>query len=217
MKETYNDDRPAPAAFKARKRRRCCLITGGVILLLLFLLFLIILILALTMLKPKQPRTRLLSATLDGISPRISFPDISIQLNITVDLKILVQNRNHASFKHGPGKSLLYYRGHRMGEADLYPGLIPSMGSETLPCRLTIYVKVDAKSFASNINFIRSLIRDVLRGQLVIETNTRIPGRVRFLGGLFKKHAVATSNCRFTIAIPAMEIQSQQCKNKAKL
>jgi cobalamin biosynthesis protein CbiG len=63
---------------------------------------------------------------------------------------------------------------------------------------------------------ISALISDVLQGQLVIETRTRIPGRVSFLK-IFKKHAVATSDCRLAIAIPSMKIQSQECESKTKL
>ena len=192
---------------KARRRR--CFIVGGVILLLLLLLFIIVLILALTVFKPKEPRTELLSATLEGISPRISFSPVSIQLNIFLNLTLLVKNPNHASFKHGPGKSYLLYQGDQVGEADLCPGLIPSKGTQTLPSQLTIEVD----EMATHIS---ALISDVLQGQLVIETRTRIPGRVSFLK-IFKKHAVATSDCRLAIAIPSMKIQSHECESKTKL
>ncbi|CAK7343456.1 unnamed protein product [Dovyalis caffra] len=202
MTET-NDQGLGP---KARRRR--CFIVGGVILFLLLLLFITVLILALTVFKPKEPRTELLSATLEGISPRISFPVLDIKLNITLNLTLLVKNPNHASFKHGPGNSYLLYRGDQVGEADLYSGLIPSKGTETLPSRLTI----EADEMATHMS---TLISDILGGQLVMETRTRIPGRVTFLK-IFKKHAVATSDCRFTVAIPSLKIQSQECKSKTK-
>ncbi|KAH8484652.1 hypothetical protein H0E87_026423 [Populus deltoides] len=190
------------------KARRRCFIVGGVILLLQLLLFIIFLILVLTVFKPKAPQTQLLSATLEGISPRISFPVVNIQLNITLNLTLLVKNPNHVSFKHGPGKSYLLYRGDEVGDADLYPGLIPSKGTETLPSRLTIQVDQMAADMSA-------LIIDVLAGQIVLETRTRIPGRATFLK-IFKKHTVATSDCRFTIDIPSLKIQSQECKNMTK-
>ncbi|KAJ4832515.1 hypothetical protein Tsubulata_000073 [Turnera subulata] len=191
------------------RRRRRCLTAVGVITLILLLIFIIALILAVTVFKPKEPRTELLSASLEGVSPRISLPVVNIKLNVTLNLKLLVKNPNHVSFKHGPGKSYLLYRGDQVGDADVYPGMIPSRGSEILPARLTI--EVDA--LASNME---SLISDVLGGQLILETRTRIPGRVTLLG-IFKKHVVATSVCQFTIAVPSFKIQSQQCKNKTKL
>ncbi|EEF30578.1 conserved hypothetical protein [Ricinus communis] len=204
MTET-NDQLPS----KRQRRRRCCFIVGGVALFLVLLLFIIILILALTVFKAKEPKVDLVSATLDGISPRISFPVINIQLNISLNLNLLVHNRNYASFKHGAGKTSLLYQDKQIGEADLYPGVIPSRGSAPLACRLTIEVD----ELASDMT---ELIQDVLAGQLVMETRTSIPGRVTFLG-IIKKHAVATSACRFTIAFPAMKIQNQECRSKTKL
>lgn len=191
-----------------RRRRRCCLIATGVAILLLLAFFIIILILALTVFKTKQPITELQSAKIDGIAPRVTFPAVDIQLNLTLDLQILVKNRNRASFKHGSGKSLLLYQGKQVGDVDIDPGLIPARGSAVLPCRLTLQVD----EVASNLG---ALIRDVLDGELVMETRTRIPGRVNLLG-IFKKHIVATSECQFTVAVLAFKIQSQKCKNKAR-
>ncbi|KAJ9185520.1 hypothetical protein P3X46_005147 [Hevea brasiliensis] len=204
MKE--NGDQPLP---KPRRRRRRCFIVGGSILLLFFILFIVILILALTVFKAKEPKVQVISASLEGVSPRISFPVINIELNITLNLTLRIQNRNYASFKHGPGKSFILYHAKEVGEVDLDPGVIPSRGSTTTPCRLTIEVD----ELASNLI---SLIGDILSGQLVMETRTRIPGRINFLG-VFKKHAVAKSACEFTFAFPAMKIKNLKCKSKTKL
>ncbi|KAJ9179708.1 hypothetical protein P3X46_008043 [Hevea brasiliensis] len=204
MTETGDQRLPNPG-------RRCCIIVGGSILFFFFILFLIILIPALnsTVFKVKEPKVQLISDSLVGVSPRISFPVINTELNITQNLTLRVHNPNHASFKHGPGKSLLLYQGNQVGEADLYPGFVPSRGTVTIPCRLTVEVDESASNQ-------KSLISDILAGQLEVETHTTIPGRINFLG-IFKKHAVATSACRFTIAFPAMKIQNQKCKSKSKL
>ncbi|KAF8394782.1 hypothetical protein HHK36_018718 [Tetracentron sinense] len=192
---------------KVRKRR--CLVATAAVVLLLFTLFVIVLILAFTVFKPKDPQTQIISATVDGIAPRVSLPALRVELNVTLDLQILVHNPNRASFKHGPGKSLVFYRGNQVGEIDLSPGQIPDRGSETLRCRLTL----EADQFASDMTH---LISDVLAGELVIDTRTRIPGRVTFLG-IFKKHAVALSECQVAIGITDMKIRRQDCKNKTKL
>ncbi|XP_038695206.1 uncharacterized protein LOC119992537 [Tripterygium wilfordii] len=197
-------DQPSPN----QKRNRCLIVTGAVLLLLLLLLSIIALILALTIFKPKQPQIHVISANVDGIAPRFSFPLMNIELNLTINLEILVENPNHASFKHGAGKSFLLYKGNQVGEADLYPGLIPSRGSETLPCRLTI--KVD--SMTSNA---MGLISEAVAGHVGMETHTRIPGTVTFLG-IFKKHAVAASECQFSISFPSMKIGNQQCNSTTK-
>ncbi|RVW79616.1 hypothetical protein CK203_050014 [Vitis vinifera] len=172
------DPEPVPEAKNRRHvRRRRCLIAIGVVIFLIMLLFIVLLILVLTVFKAKQPKTQLVSATLDGISPRISFPVVRIQLNITLNLQILVENPNHASFKHGSGQSILLYQGGQVGDVEIYPGH---------PSR-----------------------------QLAMDTRTRIPGRVTFLG-LIRKHVVAISDCHFVIAVPEMKVRSQECKERTK-
>lgn len=209
MKENINGQALNIEQIRQKKRKRRCRIAVGVTLLIIILVFLIALILALTVFKPKQPRTQVLSATLDGVAPRVSFPAIKIELNITLDLKLLVENKNHASFKHGAGTSYLLYRGKQVGEVQISPGNIRAMGSSTLPCRLTLEVD----QFASDLS---TLISDVLAGELVINTHTTIPGRVTFLG-FIKKHAVALSDCQFTMDVVQMKIKSQVCKQNTKL
>ncbi|KAE8734118.1 Endomembrane protein 70 protein family [Hibiscus syriacus] len=196
-----------------KQRRRAhksrCLTVASMLLGVLLLISIVVLILAFTVFKAKQPKTKLVSAALDGVSPRISFPVVNIQLNVTLDLQLLVENPNHASFKHGQGKSVLSYRGDQFGEADIPPGNIPARGSATFSSRLVLQLD----EMASNI---RALIDDVLDGELVVDTRTRIPGRVTFLK-VFKKHAVVTSECQFTIEVLALKLQSQKCKSKSKL
>ncbi|XP_014497309.1 uncharacterized protein LOC106758830 [Vigna radiata var. radiata] len=194
---------------KKLKRRRVCVMVTGAVLLLLIVVVIVAIILAFTLFKTKEPRTQLVSATLEGISPRVSFPAIDIKINVTLDLKVQVENRNRASFKHDGGKSVLLYKGKEVGETDIYPGLIPSRGSAILPCRLTL----QADELASNLT---SFLGDVIGGDISMDTVTRIPGRVTFLG-FIKKHIVAKSYCQFTVSFPDFKITNQNCKSKAKL
>lgn len=192
-----------------KKRRHCCVISTAIVLLLLVVLVTVSLVLALTVFKTKDPRTKLVSASLEGISPRVTFPAINIQLNVTLDLKILVENRNYAKFKHQEGTSFLLYEGKEVGETEIFPGLIPARGSATLPCRLTL----QTDKLASNVT---GLIGDLMGGEISMEAVTQVPGRVTFLG-IIKKHIVAKSRCQFTFGFPDLKIKSQVCKNKAKL
>jgi hypothetical protein len=198
----------APLDAKLMKRRRCLFAAGGAALVLLMLLLTIALILALTVFKSKPPRIQILSAAIEGVAPRISFPVIQVEFNLTLDLKFLAKNRNYASFKHGQGKSLLLYQGKQVGEADIYAGLIPARGTETLSCLLTLEVD----KLASNLT---GLINDVVGGDLGMETQTRIPGRINFLG-IFKRHVVAVSACQLNISVPNMSISRRTCKQKTK-
>lgn len=195
---------------KHRRFRRPCLLIAVILLLLLLLIAIVVLILALTVFKVKEPRTQLLSASVEGISPRLSLPVVRVQINMTLSLQIRVENRNRASFRHGMGQSTLCYGDDKVGEADIYPGLIPAMGSATMGCRLTLLVDELASAAMP-------LVRDVLAdGLLVMEARTRVPGRVSIFGGLIRKHAVAISLCQFTIGFPDMKIRSQDCQHKTK-
>ncbi|KAG4922300.1 hypothetical protein JHK82_051271 [Glycine max] len=194
---------------KKLKRRRVCVMVTGAVLLLLIVLVIVAIILAFTLFKTKEPRTQLVSATLEGIAPRLTLPAIDLQINVTLDLKVRVENRNRASLKHEGGKSVLLYKGKEVGDAYINPGLIPSRGSTILPCRLTLQVE----KLASNLT---SLVGDLMGGEISMDTVTRIPGKVTFLG-FIKKHIVAESNCQFTISVSELKITNQTCKSKAKL
>lgn len=209
MTETQNKQDQEVVLIPHKKKRHICVITMCVVFLLLLVLVTVSVILAFTIFKTKDPKTKLVSATLEGISPSLSFPTINLQINVTLDLKIQVENKNHASFKHQEGTSFLMYKGVQVGETDIYAGLIPARSSTILPCRLTL----QADKLASNVT---GFVGDLLGGQLFLEAVTKIPGKVSFLG-IIKKHIVAVSNCQFTFGFPDLEIKSQVCKNKAKL
>ncbi|KAL5058379.1 hypothetical protein RYX36_029983 [Vicia faba] len=191
-----------------KKGTHTCITCFCIVLLLLLILVTVSVVLALTIFKPKQPKTTISSATLQSISPRLTLP-IDIQINVTLDIKILVENRNRASFKHEDGTSLLMYKGVEVGDTDIFPGLIPARSSTILPSRLVL----QADKLASNMT---GFVEDLHGGQLSLQTVTRIPGKITFLG-FIKKHIVAVSNCQFVFGVPDMEIKSQICKNKAKL
>ncbi|KAF5200958.1 Late embryogenesis abundant (LEA) hydroxyproline-rich glycoprotein family [Thalictrum thalictroides] len=184
-------------------KRPCCGITTAIILLLLIT----IIILIFTVFKPKDPKITLLSTTVSGIAPRVIFPTLQVELNITLDLKLSVKNKNYASFKYGDGVSVVNYRCNRVGDVDVEPGRMGSRSTGTVEARLTL----EAEKFNMT-----SFVSDVLAGQLSFEIRTRLPGRVTIIG-FIKKHIVALSNCQVDIQIPSFVVSRQQCKNKAKL
>ncbi|XP_077237292.1 uncharacterized protein LOC143878963 [Tasmannia lanceolata] len=190
-------------------RRRRCRIVVGITFLIVVILLVIVLILALTVFKSKDPTTTLLSASVQGVAPRVTLPAIRIELNITLDLKILVHNPNHASFKHGQGQSFVLYRTIQVGDLDIPPGRIPASGSENITTRLT----VEAGNLISDVG---QLISDVMAGEVGFDVRTRIPGRVTFLG-IFRRHAVAFSECHVAIGFPSLSIRRQECRHHTKL
>ncbi|XP_021723380.1 uncharacterized protein LOC110690801 [Chenopodium quinoa] len=209
--KTFNtqETATAPPLSHPKQRRRRCKFAVLATLLLLLAIIIVGIILGVTVFKVKPARTQVASASLEGVAPRISFPAIKVELNITLNLTLLIQNRNHASFKSDQGEGVLLYQGDRVGDTQLHPGLIPARGTSTLICLLTVEVDRFANSGLT------SLFSNIADGELRLETKTRIPGRVTILK-IFHKHIVSASDCQIVIGFPDLKIKSQDCKNHNK-
>ncbi|KAM0853357.1 hypothetical protein ACQ4PT_051118 [Festuca glaucescens] len=198
---------------KQRLRRRRGCLCCACLLVTLVLLGVVLLILFLTVLRVRDPTTRLVSTKLAGVSPRLTFPALSIQLNVTLLLTVSVHNPNPASFSfRSGGHTDLTYRGVHVGDAEIDPGRIPSKGDGEVKLALTL----QADRFVSSGGAMAQLISDVEAGSLPVEASTRIAGRVAVFG-IFKRHAVAYSDCSFVFGIAEMGVRSQQCSDHTKL
>lgn len=113
----------------------------GAIFLFLLLLAILFLVLVLTVFKPRTPRIDVLSATLDGISPFITLPVMRIELNVSLPQPPYPHLQHEpCMLLSGMGfrEAVLFYRGMRIGEAELSPGEIRGMGSSEHRGQLTI-------------------------------------------------------------------------------
>ncbi|KAJ8550784.1 hypothetical protein K7X08_000154 [Anisodus acutangulus] len=72
-------------------------------------------ILALTLFRIKETRIKLSSVAVQGFAAPIYWPALQIKLNLTLDLKIQLENPSKASFRHRAGKSLVMYRSNQDG------------------------------------------------------------------------------------------------------
>ncbi|KAJ4961753.1 hypothetical protein NE237_021663 [Protea cynaroides] len=180
-----------------------------IFLTILILILTIILILAFTVFKPQKPTTEIASVTLEGITPRVIFPQFKVDLNITLDLQIVVHNPNYASFKHDTGAAFLYYKGTQVVVADISPGTVPATGSEIIPSRLTL----ETDRFVSENS---AMIKDVMAGEFEVETKLNIPGVVKVLG-IFQKHVVSLSDCRIVVGVSDLKVRSRKCDNEIQL
>uniref|UniRef100_A0ACD5XYH3 Uncharacterized protein n=1 Tax=Avena sativa TaxID=4498 RepID=A0ACD5XYH3_AVESA len=194
------------------RRRRGCLCCAC-FLVTLVLLAVVLLILFLTVLRVRDPTTRLVSTKLVGVAPRLTFPALSIQLNVTLLLTVSVHNPNPASFSfQSGGHTDLTYRGVHVGDAEIDPGRVPSKGDADVKLALTL----QADQFVASADAMAQLISDVEAGSMPLEASTRIPGRVAIFG-VFKRHAVAYSDCSFVFGIAELGVRSQQCSDHTKL
>ncbi|CAN6325640.1 unnamed protein product [Urochloa humidicola] len=205
-----SSSKPPPPKDPSR-RRRCACVCLLVTLAVLAALAITLLVLCLTVFKVRDPTTRLVSTRLAGVAPRLSFPAMSLQLNVTLLLTVSVHNPNPASFTYDAGGHTdLTYRGAHVGDAEIDPGRIPSRGDGEVNLALT----VQADRLAADL---AQLVADVESGSVAMEASTRIPGRVSILGGLIKRHAVAYSDCSFVFGVAEMKVRSQQCHDRTKL
>ncbi|KAE8787602.1 hypothetical protein D1007_38421 [Hordeum vulgare] len=199
-----------PRQQKQRLRRRRGCLCCACLAVTLVLLAVVLLILFLTVLRVRDPTTRLVSTRLVGVAPRLTFPALSIQLNVTLLITVSVHNPNPASFSFpSGGHTDLTYRGAHVGDAEIDPGRVPSKGDADVRLALTL----QADRFAGDV---AQLIADVEAGSLPLEASTRIPGRVAVFG-VFKRHAVAYSDCSFVFGVAELGVRSQECRDHTKL
>ncbi|KAF6985216.1 hypothetical protein CFC21_003108 [Triticum aestivum] len=198
-----------PAARQSRRRR--AIICASFAVLVLLLLAAVAAIVLLAVLRPRDPTTELLSANATGAAPRVTFPTVSVQLNVTFLLVVRLRNPNPASFRYGEAATTLLYRGAPVGSAVVPAGTVPSRGATTM--RLGMTVQADKVVAAAGIG---GLLGDVLAGEMEFEARTDVKGRVTFLG-FVKRNAQGRSACRIAIGVPDVKVRRQECHNEARL
>ncbi|KAM0895416.1 hypothetical protein ACQ4PT_023830 [Festuca glaucescens] len=197
------------SAIRHRRRRRCLLGTLAALL----ALAVVLLVLFLTVLRVRDPTIRLVSTELTGVAPLFALlPAPSLRLNVTLILTVSVHNPNPASFAYGEGGHAdLSYRGAHVGDAQISPGAVPSRGDAE--ARLALTLQADRFLAAGDA---RQLAEDVEGGALPLDAVTRVPGTV-VLFGLFRRRAVAYSECSLVFAVADMRVQSNECSGGTKL
>lgn len=186
------------------RRRRCVLISAAALLLVVLLLV----VLGLTVFRPRHAVTTVNSVRLAGLRVGLDVPNLSVDLNVTLDLNITATNPNHASFRYGEGSADLYYRGALVGQAAIPPGEVSAGGS----VRSDVLVTVMAGRLIGN----SAVYTDVIAGSVPFTTTTEIPGRVTVLG-VFKHHMVSYTTCDIAVNVRNRTVENSDCKYKTKL
>ncbi|KAF8682054.1 hypothetical protein HU200_045514 [Digitaria exilis] len=188
---------------RSRRRRRCCFACLAVSL----LLGVTLLVLFLTVLRVRDPTTRLTSSKVIGFDLG---PGPGLQFNITMLLTVDVHNPNRASFSYESGSAELWYRGVLVAVAGVDPGRIPSRGDGDME----LTMQVLSGSFGAELP---QLAKDMASGAVPLDASARVPGKVGLLGGVLKLRAVAYSDCHVIFGVPEMEVRSQVCQDHTKL
>ncbi|KAK4773091.1 hypothetical protein SAY87_028110 [Trapa incisa] len=192
---------------RSRRRRRwiiCCAVGVGV----LVAVVLLIVILAFTVFKAKRPVTTVNSVSLENLGISVDVLRLRVQLNLTLDLGITVENPNKVGFRYKNSSAQLNYRGQIVGEVPIPADKISA--GERKPINLTLTLLADRLLSDSQV------YSDVLSGELPLNTYTKISGKV-LLMNIFRIHAVTTASCDLTLFVSSRTIGNQQCQYKTKL
>ncbi|KEH18783.1 putative Late embryogenesis abundant protein, LEA-14 [Medicago truncatula] len=195
-------------ALKTMNRRRKIKLCGCVTAILLLLLVIVIVILAFTVFKVKDPKvtTNEIQLTNFGVN-LVQIPTPQVKINMTMVVNMSIKNDNIASIKLGNSTTTVYYRGITVADAVIPPGLVKAKKTT----RLNVTIEVMADRLVSSPN----LLGDVVQGEMVMNTYSIIPGRVKIL--FIKKHVEMKMNCTMTINISKRGIENMTCTHKVKL
>ncbi|CAJ2671060.1 unnamed protein product [Trifolium pratense] len=177
-----------------------CLVTIGIVVTIA-----IAVTVAFTVFKPKKFITTVDSIDVRDMDVNVNIFNMSLNLNVTLDVLVSVKNPNIFGLKYYDGFAQLNYRGEEIGEAPIPSGEISSKETKQMNVTLTIM----ADRILSN----SQVISDVTSGGIQLNTFMRISGEVSILG-LIKFHGNTTASCDFVINTSNKTIDSHVCQYK---
>ena len=190
---------------ESRKRRNVCLaVTTGVVIGVVLL----IVILAFTVFKARRPVSTVDSVKLQDLHVGLDIVRLKVDLNVTLDVDVSVNNPNKVGFKYSDSTAMLNYRGQLVGEAPLQAGKISA--GETTAMNLTLTIMADRLLSNSQV------YSDVTSGRLPLDTFIKLSGKVTILG-FIKIHVVSSTSCDFAINISNRTVGDEVCRYKTKL
>uniref|UniRef100_A0ACD5T8B1 Uncharacterized protein n=1 Tax=Avena sativa TaxID=4498 RepID=A0ACD5T8B1_AVESA len=177
------------------RKRRCLLCCGGCCVLAVVIVGLIILVLALTVLKVKDPRLTMngvfLTALGTGSGSGSGVAD-PVALNATFTADVSVKNPNVASFRFSQSATEVYYRGQTVSVAYVPAGRVGARRT----ARMNMTVDILGDRFARVLN-VTGL---VLGQEYDLTTYTEMNGTVRVLG-VYERELEIRMNCSIIVEV----------------
>ncbi|PWA72146.1 late embryogenesis abundant protein, LEA-14 [Artemisia annua] len=191
---------------KKRKRRRCIIIWSSV-LATFATIALVLLILGLIVFKAKKPVITVDNVSLEDLDVSINPLALQVSLNLSLGLDISIENPNKVGVKYKSSSAIVRYKGDDIGNVPIPAGKIGSDDKKNLNLTLTVY----ADRLVTN----SEIYREVLGGNLMFTTYTKIKAKVRVL--FIHIHVTSTSTCDVNVDIRNRRIANQTCQYKNKL
>ncbi|KAF8020360.1 hypothetical protein BT93_G0917 [Corymbia citriodora subsp. variegata] len=179
-----------------RKRKIAAYVIAGVIAQTAIILLFVLLIM-----RFRNPKVRLSSATVENLKLNTSSasPYLSMQLNA----QVAVKNTNFGHFKFDSTTATFSYRGATVGSANIMKAKAKARSTK----RMNVTASVSSKKFSS----VRQFRRDVNSGTLTLNGYAKLSGKV-VLFKFFKKKKSAEMNCTMDVDTKAKVIKNLQCK-----
>lgn len=182
-----------------KRRRKRMWVIG---LLIVVVVVILVVVLALTIFRAREPKVEVNSVELETFSIGVSSLNMSLLLDLTV------HNPNRAEFRYSESVAKVFYYGDPVGEALVPAGDIKAQADAFL----SVLMLVQAARVLVNAN----LPGNIVSGRLPVVATTTLTGVVKVLG-VFKHHAVTTSECDISIFVANATLQSFYCKHVVKL
>ncbi|KAG5582106.1 hypothetical protein H5410_052733 [Solanum commersonii] len=187
-----------------RKRKICMFILCA------YMLFTITsTILNFTVFRPKRPTINLNSITLEDLAVSVDAARFKVNLNITMNGSVSVENHNRASFQYEDINPYIEYGGQEIGDVHIPAGKIGARTTTTMNFTLIIM----ANQISSNPNLFSDVVE---KGMLQLTLYMKLKGKVK-LNVLFKIKIKASSKCDLYLDIRNGTLANQSCHSKIKL
>ncbi|KAF3792895.1 hypothetical protein EJ110_NYTH10698 [Nymphaea thermarum] len=188
--------------------RRYCTIVGGVVFGIILLLLITAIFFVAIFFRPKSPSISVQSTSVEGTAPHISFRPLRVDFNVTFHVEVLVDNPNSASFTIHDGYITLFFNSLQVGQVVIRPAQIPAAASHTIVVDITM----QTDKLTTNSTF----IDEVKKGEIHLESRTRIGGNLSFLGFIHRTLAVNVQ-CQTSISISRLKVLERSCTPKTDL
>ncbi|VFQ78919.1 unnamed protein product [Cuscuta campestris] len=189
-----------------RRKHRCSAVCCGVATaIVITVAAAVLVVLAFTVFRVRDPKIRMESIQIDGLSSLTAANPVDSNLNVTLSARLAVKNPNAVSFKFDRTTTSLVYDGRVVGEAEAPPGNARARRTMTL----TVTVNVMVRDLLAGAP---SLSRDLIARRMPASMSTTIRGRAKVL--IIKKSVTVRMNCSMVLNLSSQDIDDLDCNKK---
>ncbi|KAI4305123.1 hypothetical protein L6164_028509 [Bauhinia variegata] len=165
----------------------------------------VIVTLIFTIFKPKDPIITIHPVDFENIN-QLSFAS-NVTLNVTLDVDIIIQNPNYASFKYHNSTAYVNYH-------DLVVSEVP-IKAQFIPARSKINLTTSADFMVGKLIENPNFWLDFANGTLNFTSMATLPGKVTMLK-IIKFNGTVNNRCDISVNISSKAVESK-CLSKIKL